>query len=262
MASNSDDSDIDQDYDVNAPQEIDSDDSEYETLADQSSLEPCLTPISLSNTTSSSASPVDISLDQPSTSKAVFLSHSTATTSAVTSTPLPAKRKQTAPRPTRKSKAKKAAVPPKPDNSDEDGDGRSWHLGTDNSHANTPIPFLGKHKVNITKTDSPLDIFRYFFDDELIDDIVYNTNLYATQKDVNRPLNLTKGEIFIFLGINITMTYIRYPRLRMYWSSDPSVRCNMIADAMGVNRFESIPDFSTLLTTMLTMTTVMTNYEK
>ena len=51
---------------------------------------------------------------------------------------------------------------------------------------------------------------------------------------------LTKGEIFIFLGINITMTYIRYPRLRMYWSSDPSVRCNIIADAMGVNRFESI----------------------
>lgn len=107
------------------------------------------------------------------------------------------------------------------------------------------IPFRGKHQVNIVNTNTALDIFRYFFDDTLIEDIVYNTNLYANQKDVNRPLNLTKGELFVFLGMNITMTYtcIRYPRLRMYWSIDPSIRCNMVSDAMSVNRFESIRRF-------------------
>lgn len=115
-----------------------------------------------------------------------------------------------------KSKSKPALVhvPPADSSEDEEAnadDGCMWHLGVDNSNANSEIPFRGKHEVNMPKTDLPIDIFHYYFDDKLIDEMVYQTNLYATQRDVNRPINLTKRELYIFLGINVTMTHIRYP---------------------------------------------------
>ncbi|XP_067939744.1 piggyBac transposable element-derived protein 3-like [Watersipora subatra] len=89
----------------------------------------------------------------------------------------------------------------------------------------------------------PIDIFSHYFTDQLLDDIVYQSNLYAIQQSIDTPLGLTKGELFIFLGINIVMTYIRYSRLRMYWSSNTCLRCNLIANAMSVNRFERIRRF-------------------
>lgn len=46
-----------------------------------------------------------------------------------------------------------------------------------------------------------------------------------------------------FLGINLIMTYIRYPQIQLYWSSDDSLRMNLIADNMPVNHFEEIARF-------------------
>ena len=38
----------------------------------------------------------------------------------------------------------------------------------------------------------------------------------------------------------MVISYIRYPRSRMYWSSEAGLRLDLIADAMPVNRFEQI----------------------
>jgi hypothetical protein len=68
--------------------------------------------------------------------------------------------------------------------------------------------------------------------------IVTESNRYATS--LGNDLNLTVPELEVFLGINIMMTYIKYPNTRLYWSSVPSLRMNSIADSMSVNRFEEI----------------------
>ncbi|XP_022160165.1 piggyBac transposable element-derived protein 3-like [Myzus persicae] len=43
-----------------------------------------------------------------------------------------------------------------------------------------------------------------------------------------------------FFRLNIAMTYLRYPQLRMYWSSVEGIKIPFIADNMTNNRFEEI----------------------
>ena len=135
----------------------------------------------------------------------------------------------------------KVTSKPKASNSRAASDRLGWHRDIDNSHSNNPQIFTGQHRVNLGGEKSePINLFRHFFSESLLDDIVYHTNLYASQQDISNQLNLTRGELMVFLGINIVMTYIRYPRVRMYWSSESGVRCDIVADKMPVNRFERI----------------------
>ena len=63
-----------------------------------------------------------------------------------------------------------------------------------------------------------LDAFLDFFDKTLVDKIHYETNLYCTQK--NKTGNITKNEIYVFLGINIIMGYNKLPSLDEFrWMS-------------------------------------------
>ena len=92
--------------------------------------------------------------------------------------------------------------------------------------------------MNVEGTE-PIDFFMHLFPEDLIDDIVHNTNLYALQKG-KENLALTPQELKTFLGVNMVMSYIRYPTSRMYWSSEAGLCLDLIADAMSVNRFEPI----------------------
>ncbi|KAF7219873.1 piggyBac transposable element-derived protein 2-like [Nothobranchius furzeri] len=128
------------------------------------------------------------------------------------------------------------------------GDG---HMAPDHTQARTIIwkvqgnvfdgdlpCFLGEWNFNVEGKD-PIDFFRHLFPEDLIDNITYNTNLYALQKG-KENLSVTGEEMQVFLGINLIMGYIRYSRTRMYWSSEDSLRLGIIANAMSVNRYEQI----------------------
>uniref|UniRef100_A0A3B1KJ79 PiggyBac transposable element-derived protein domain-containing protein n=1 Tax=Astyanax mexicanus TaxID=7994 RepID=A0A3B1KJ79_ASTMX len=108
----------------------------------------------------------------------------------------------------------------------------------DNQFEGDLPPFLGESKMNVEGAD-PIDFFMHLFTQDMINDIVHNTNLYAVQKGKDK-LALTSEEFKTFLGINMVMSYVRYPRSRMYWSSETGLRLELIADAMPVNRFEQI----------------------
>lgn len=101
----------------------------------------------------------------------------------------------------------------------------------------TMPPFLGTENINVQK-ETPVEVFMEMFTDDIIEEIVFQSNLYATQND--KTLNLTEDELYIFLGINLIMSYIKYPRTRLYWSSDTAIRMDLIADSMSVNRYELI----------------------
>lgn len=90
--------------------------------------------------------------------------------------------------------------------------------------------------INNMEDKSPLAIFKRFFDDEIIQHIVFQTNLYATQE--GKPYKPTdSNEIQIFLGINLFMGMKRLPSYRDYWSSKPDFHDYYISSIMTVNRF-------------------------
>ena len=98
--------------------------------------------------------------------------------------------------------------------------------------------FLGEWKVNVEGKET-INFFMHLFPEELIDDIVQNTNMYALQKG-QENLALTNAGLKTFLGINMVMSYLKYPRSRMYGSSEEGLHLDWIANAMPVNRFEEI----------------------
>lgn len=88
------------------------------------------------------------------------------------------------------------------------------------------------------EVDTPIDYFREIIDDNFINLIVEQSNLYSVQKDPNKPLNVTKEEIEQFFGICLCMSVYGLPRSRMYWAS--STRVDKVADTMSRNRWVEI----------------------
>lgn len=100
--------------------------------------------------------------------------------------------------------------------------------------------FIGNAGPTETITDienpSPIDIYRNLFPDYLIDRIVFETNLYATQK--GKPyVPTTDNEIRTFIGISILMGIKKLPYYRDYWSSSQDLNDAYISRLMPVNRF-------------------------
>lgn len=85
---------------------------------------------------------------------------------------------------------------------------------------------------------SPIDYFRQFFDSDLLDIIVRESNIYSVQKNPNKPLNISKTELEQFIGTCIYMSVYGLPRSRMCWNN--STRIGAIADVMSRNRWEEI----------------------
>jgi hypothetical protein len=70
-----------------------------------------------------------------------------------------------------------------------------------------------------------------------IDDIVYQTNLYATQR--NKNLNLKK-ELLAFIGIIFFMGCHSLPSYKNYWSADEDFDTSIVRRTMLRNRFEMV----------------------
>lgn len=83
---------------------------------------------------------------------------------------------------------------------------------------------------------SPYNIFCQIFDNNLIEHIVFQTNLYATQ--IGKPFAPTyDDEIKVFIGLNMYMSIKRLPSYRDYWSSAPDLHDNYVSSLMSVKRF-------------------------
>ena len=83
----------------------------------------------------------------------------------------------------------------------------------------------------------PVDYLRHYFNDEILELIVHETNLYSTQEKA-KPINVTKDEILAFFGILIYMGVCQYPALVDYWTQ--STRISQVANVMSRRRFQDI----------------------
>lgn len=82
---------------------------------------------------------------------------------------------------------------------------------------------------------SPFQYFQDMFTMDLLEDIVYQTNLYARQQDVNTTFATNIHELMVFIGIVIYMGVVQLPNIEDYWASP--TRIPQVADVMPSKRF-------------------------
>jgi len=66
-------------------------------------------------------------------------------------------------------------------------------------------------------------------------EIVFESNLYAEPHNIT--LNTKIEELKLFLGLLIYMGYHELPGIILYWSNDPNLYCDRLAQVMSVKRF-------------------------
>ncbi|XP_058880827.1 piggyBac transposable element-derived protein 3-like [Acipenser ruthenus] len=85
---------------------------------------------------------------------------------------------------------------------------------------------------------SPLQYFKQFFSEDILEVIIGQSNLYAIQCNANKPLNLTTKELEQFLGIVVYMSLFGLPCTHMFWNK--ACRVSQVADTIILNRWEAI----------------------
>ncbi|XP_040072344.1 piggyBac transposable element-derived protein 4-like [Ixodes scapularis] len=85
----------------------------------------------------------------------------------------------------------------------------------------------------------PADVFLELVPEDFIEDIVFQTNLYATQTGkAFSPTN--KEEIKTFLAINMLMGIKKLPSYRDFWSSRECLRDPFVSRQMSMRRFGAL----------------------
>ena len=75
-----------------------------------------------------------------------------------------------------------------------------------------------------------------FFPKELFQEIVYQSTLYSTQTNPEKPFAVKEGDTISFVACVLYMSVVKLPSTIDYWSSSTGV--SHIADIMPINRFE------------------------
>lgn len=118
----------------------------------------------------------------------------------------------------------------------------TWRNESMRKHINE-VAFRGDSSLpdEIVGLQSPLDIFSLFFNDELINLIVEQTNLAARQENINTNFSTSADEIRKFIGIYVYMSIVVCPNMYYYW--DTNWGLDIVADTMPRARFLAIKQF-------------------
>ncbi|XP_044730485.1 piggyBac transposable element-derived protein 3-like [Chrysoperla carnea] len=97
---------------------------------------------------------------------------------------------------------------------------------------NTQIPEA------LLNCNTPFEFFSYFFTPNLKKEIVYESNLYATQKQISNPETINENILNKFLGILVFTSVIKFPNTRLYWSD--KFGYDLIKNTMSQKKFEKV----------------------
>lgn len=76
------------------------------------------------------------------------------------------------------------------------------------------------------------------FMEYILDDLVYQTNLYGTQQ--NKALRIQREDMLIFISIHFFMGYHSVLSYKDYWSTSPDIGVKFMSNAMSRDSFEKI----------------------
>ena len=103
------------------------------------------------------------------------------------------------------------------------------------------LPFTGNPSLGQLSIQEPIDYFGDIIGDELIAHVVSESNIYVSQIDISKPLNLTVEKLEQFTGILFVMPIVKMPSTRNHW--EQNMRYYQIADVIPTKRFEQIKEF-------------------
>ncbi len=108
--------------------------------------------------------------------------------------------------------------------------------------ARADITFKGDALKGWDCLENPIDYFKAFFDNGMIQSIADNTNLYATQCDLRKgSVGTSKVEIEKLLSVYLKMCITSMPRYSMYWES--ATRYEPVASLLSRDRFKQLKKF-------------------
>lgn len=119
----------------------------------------------------------------------------------------------------------------------------NWQIKENLTVCSDNTEFKGNSNLpsEILSLDSPFSFFNYFFDHKLVDKILAETNLYASQTNVSKPTNFSKSDIYNYMGICLMASITTNTNIRRYWN--PVSGNITIQNTMGINKFEKIRQF-------------------
>ena len=82
---------------------------------------------------------------------------------------------------------------------------------------------------------TPLETFRLLLPDSILESIVYQTLLFAEQKEVN--LQFCVAELKAFLVVNVAMGLLKLPRVGDYWSRNEVLATPWFSSILPRDRF-------------------------
>ena len=104
------------------------------------------------------------------------------------------------------------------------------------------IAFLGDDTLpsHVRELATPYEFFRYFFSEELMEHIAFESTIYCKEKeaDVEKHRQFTATDIRRYCGILILSSVIHLRDIRSHWNAD--LGCKVIQDTMTCNQFENI----------------------
>ena len=95
--------------------------------------------------------------------------------------------------------------------------------------------FVGQFSDPPLEDKTPLQYFRQFITDDIIDLVVEQTNIYSCQKS-GKSINVNREELMSLMGIRMKMGIVKLPSYKLYWSQE--LRYSPIADVMPRNRYQ------------------------
>ncbi len=98
-------------------------------------------------------------------------------------------------------------------------------------------------ELGIDLVSSPFQIMQKFITDEMIDEIVTETNRYAEQTKVCHPrsfkgfVKVENGDIWKFFALILNMTLVKKASYKDYWNIDPMISTPFFASVMSRDRY-------------------------
>ena len=116
--------------------------------------------------------------------------------------------------------------------------GPQWMKGNESDE--TQVPHFEKTYVLDGTLREPIEYFRSFFTEEVWQLFVIQSNLYSTQRNVNKPLNTNESEFEQWLGLCIQFSVSKLPSRRMHWNTTIVIHREFIASVISRDRFLEI----------------------
>ncbi|XP_043587262.1 piggyBac transposable element-derived protein 4-like [Bombus pyrosoma] len=95
----------------------------------------------------------------------------------------------------------------------------------------------------LSKNSCPTSIFEYFFNQELVEMIVNNSNKHRSEQDFSRFYDITVTDMYSAIAVIIYMSIVHLPSISMYWNSDPMYNFQFIRKIMSRHKFLRILQF-------------------